>query len=337
MQQDSLHTATPSVAQQDQPAAATHTAAQAGQAAAWQPMTAVTDTIAPDSAQTAPLPYNEPLTLKIDMLEGDSWKDSLAFFKDNSMLKEMQKASGIKFSETILQPSRIAGDPTPYQFKNDNIVTIILMASFFLVVWVVANSRHFLNTQFKSFFRQRTSSQTSSDRDDNKLRGQTLLIFQTCFVLGLLFFDWTQENLTEVFTQVSPYLILGTCVGIFCIYYLLKIGIYKFVNTVFFTRQQKADWNENYLLSILALGAALLPVILLIVYFDLNLKQLATVVFCIVALDKILLLYKCGRIFFNHTLGWVHLFLYFCTLEIMPIVILLRALIYANRFLLTIN
>ena len=87
----------------------------------------------------------------------------------------------------------------------------------------------------------------------------------------------------------------------------------------------------------LGLALALFPVALLVVYFDLSFHSMSWLFFCILIIDKSLLFYKCQRIFFNTALGVVHLFLYFCTLEIMPLLILFRALIYANNFLLTIN
>ena len=84
-------------------------------------------------------------------------------------------------------------------------------------------------------------------------------------------------------------------------------------------------------------GLALLPVALLVIYFDMSFANMVKAFICILVVDKSLLMYKCYRTFFNYTFGWVHLFLYFCTLEIMPLLILLRIMVYANSFLLTIN
>lgn len=46
---------------------------------------------------------------------------------------------------------------------------------------------------------------------------------------------------------------------------------------------------------------------------------------------KILLFYKCIRNFFNHFHGILHLILYFCTLEIIPLLFLWKGLIYINN------
>ena len=109
-----------------------------------------------------------------------------------------------------------------------------------------------------------------ADRAQNELRGQFFLVFQTCFVIGLLFFDYTQAYYPQIFSEVSPYQLLGANVGVCTCYFLLKISGYAFVNNVFFSRQQQSQWNEAYLLGVLGQGLALLPVVMLVVYFDLN-------------------------------------------------------------------
>ena len=136
---------------------------------------------------------------------------------------------------------------------------------------------------------------------------------------------------------MSPYKLLGVSTGICLIYYMLKIGVCSFVNSTFFTRDKCERWSEAYMLTVLALGLSLFPVALLVVYFDLSFSHLTMLAFGLLAVDKLLLMYKTYTIFFRYTLGWVHLILYFCTLEITPLLILWRALTYANSFLLTIN
>lgn len=225
----------------------------------------------------------------------------------------------------------VAGDPLPYRFRSDDFVTSALMISFFLMVWTIARGWHFLMMSMKGFFRDRVRDNLFAERTDTEMSGRIFLIFQTCFLLGILFFDYTQERMTEVFNNVSPYLILGVGVGYCCLYYLLKILLYTCVNHVFFNREQVSRWTEAYLFSVFVLGMALLPLVLLVVYFDLSFGNLRILFVLILGMSKILLFYKCFRIFFNYLTGGLHLILYFCALEILPLLVLWRALIYANN------
>lgn len=237
----------------------------------------------------------------------------------------------------VYDPQGIAGDPLPYRFRSDDYVSGILILSFFLVAWVIAHSWHFLVGSIKDFFYTRERENMFDSRTDTELRGQLFLVFQTCFVLGLLFFDYTQERMTEVFNMVSPYRILGMGVSVCLAYYVIKLLLYEFVNSVFFDRRQATRWREAYFLSILALGLLLLPVSLLVVYFDIEFSTLISLFFLVVISIKTMLLYKCGSIFFNYRFGGVHLILYFCALEIVPALVLWRALAFANNYLLTVE
>lgn len=225
----------------------------------------------------------------------------------------------------------VAGDPLPYRFRSDDFVTSALMISFFLMVWTIARGWYFLMMSMKDFFRDRVRDNLFAERTDTEMSGRIFLIFQTCFLLGILFFDYTQECMTEVFNNVSPYLILGVGVGSCCLYYLLKVLLYTCVNHVFFDREQASRWTEAYLFSVFVLGMALLPLVLLVVYFDLSFGNLRVLFILILGMVKILLFYKCFRVFFKYLTGGLHLILYFCALEILPLLVLWRALIYANN------
>lgn len=303
----------------------------------------LTDTLAavPDTIvyQPQPLPETEE---KQDSATSTlwGWENMLARMQKPRLKNtDYQNDSVPRFEFTAeMAPLRgIPGDGLPYRFKEDSLVTVILLLSFFLMTWVFTRSRQYLSAQVTEYFSNRNRHDSSADSQHHELNGKVLMIFQTCFIAGLVFFDLTQNVQKEVFLQVDPYKILTCTTGICFVYYLLKIIMYRFVNSVFFERQQCSTWNETYLLHILLTGLIMLPLVLLIVYFDLTFMRLMTLFIGVIAIAKVLLLYKCHRIFFNYTLGWVHLFLYFCTLEIVPLLILVRVMVYANNFLLTTN
>lgn len=285
-----------------------------------------------------PLPRDGEPDFLPRCLTPKAWEYGLASGERCELLKQLDSASGrpapIRTDRLVRDGE--AGTPLPYRFRNDDIVTSLLMVSFFLVVWVITNSRHYLHETLKNFFRTRERDNMFAERTEKELQGQVFMVFETCFVLGILFFDYTQHRLPEVFNNVSPYRILGVATGICTLYYLLKMGLYAFVNHVFFDRSRNRLWNEAYVLSILALGLALLPVTLLVVYFGLSFAHLSLLFFGVLLVVKALLFYKCFSIFFNQIGRGVHLILYFCTLEIVPLLVLWRALVYASRLLLLI-
>ena len=109
--------------------------------------------------------------------------------------------------------------------------------------------------------------------------------------------------------------------------------LYRMVNLTFFSPERNKQWDDHLLVSILATGALLLPLTLLVVYFDLPFRETLITYVLLMAIVKMLLFYKAYRIFFSTLIGNVHLILYFCALEVVPILIFWMTLLASNRFL----
>lgn len=301
----------------------------AGEASATDSATAPT---VADTAATAPTPNWQVPKPKVDYMLRP---DRLGTFEKMPLPTRIDALTGDTAStfKFEVETAGMEGRLQPYRFKNDDVVTAVLMLSFFLAVWVVTNSRKYLINSAKNIFRIRERENLFSERTDTELRGGTFLIFETCLMLGILFVDYTQNRLPEVLDKVSPYHILAVGTGGCLAYYLVKNATYSFINNVFFERQQKERWNEVYALGLITLGLLLLPVALLVVYFDLSFDAMCLLTLAGAAVVKLLLFFKCFSIFFRRPVGWVHLILYFCTLEMMPLLMLWRALVFAVRSL----
>ena len=138
-------------------------------------------------------------------LESDYWEHTLTYMPKNAFVQQLDSVAGVKKNSLVgLKTSGIAGDPVPYLFRTDSFVTIVLMVSFFLVVWVISRSRHYLRHQVKDFFHHRQRENLFAERTQTEMRGQLFLIFQTCFVLGILFFDYTQVMASRTPLRRSP-------------------------------------------------------------------------------------------------------------------------------------
>lgn len=275
-------------------------------------------------------PSQQPDTLHLPGLPANPFHADLtqtgygeSFFKGNAFLHP----------EIPFRMPGIAADPLPYRMRSDDYVNTALLLAFFLAVLVIARSKHFLRQRIKDFFHSPASSGAGQNAASPEQRGWLFLVFQTCFALSILFFNYTQNFQTEVFNRISPYILIGLDVGICVAYYALKTFLYAVVNGTFFKKNKNREWNETYMLVTLGEGVLLLPLALLVVYFNLPFEALRAAFFLVIVLFKLLLLYKCYRIFFNKKSACLHLILYFCTLEITPMLILWRTLVYGNECL----
>lgn len=220
------------------------------------------------------------------------------------------------------KPQGIAGDPLDYRFRNDDYVISGLLINFLLIALVVARSWRFLRQSIEDFFHTRERPNLFNDREDNILQGRFFLVLQTCLMAGILFFGYIQNYRPDTFAQSSPYTILGIGSGVTALYYLAKIILYRIVNSTFFAPEKCRQWDSTFLISVLATGCGLLPIVLALVFFDLPVNHTAIGGLLLLALVKSLLLYKSHHIFFKGIADTTHLILYFCALEISPFIVL---------------
>ena len=78
-------------------------------------------------------------------------------------------------------------------------------------------------------------------------------------------------------------------------------------------------WMKSWLLTLVIEGLLLYPVVMLQAYFSMDVETALLCAAVIVGVMKILAFYKAYNIFFSTRGGIVQNFLYFCTLELIPL------------------
>ncbi len=216
----------------------------------------------------------------------------------------------------------IAGDPVPYTIREDNVITALLIGCFVLAFVALSKSRWFIMRQAKSFFRVQRSKTTEISETTNEFRFQFFLVTLTCLLLSLVTFFYAQECNSDTFLVSSQYQLIAMFFGVFAGYFTFKALLYSFVNWVFFDKRQNGNWMRSYLFMTAVEGVVMFPMVVSQAYFGLSLKNTLVYVGFVVFLTRILSLYKSFLIFFRHKGGIVQIILYFCALEMMPLLTL---------------
>lgn len=216
----------------------------------------------------------------------------------------------------------IAGDPVPYTIKSDNMITALLLGCFILALVAFSKSRWFIIRQAKNFFRVQRSGTTVITETTNEFRFQFFLAAQTCLLLSLVTFFYAQEYNSDTFFVSSQYQLIAMFFGIFAGYYTLKALLYTLVNWVFFSGRQNEQWMKSYLFISSIEGVVMFPVVVSQAYFGLSVKNTILYIASVVILSRLLSIYKCFLIFFRQKGIYLQIILYFCALEIMPLLTL---------------
>ena len=214
----------------------------------------------------------------------------------------------------------MAGDPMPYAIRHDDVITGLLLACFILVMIAFSRVGHFILRQIKDFFYVPRSERTTEVTETtSEFRYQFFLVIHTCLLWALLCFLYVQENVAQTFILKSPYHLIALFAGSFLVYYLLKALLYTIINQIFFDGKKNEQWLKSQLFLVAMMGIVLLPLVLLLSYFDLSLHNAVIYALVVLILVKILTFYKCHVIFFSRNALSLQFILYLCALEIVPL------------------
>ena len=190
----------------------------------------------------------------------------------------------------------VAGDPVPYQVRNDDVITGLLLVCLVAMLLTLANYKKFIGQWFK-----------------------LLLSLQTCLLISIIVYFLTKEYLAETFIIGSEYQLIFIFLAIIIIYCAAKGVLYGMVNSVFFGGKRNGQFQSELLTVFAAEAVALLPAVLLLVYFGLSLENVLYYFAIVIVLSKIWVFYKGYVIFFRQNDFFLQIILYFCALEVVPL------------------
>ena len=214
----------------------------------------------------------------------------------------------------------VAGDPVPYSIHNDSVITSILLAFFILVVIAIANIHEFIVRQFKNFFyipREGTSEMTETGTE---LRIQVFMVFLSSLLLSLLFYFYTIHYIGDTFVLESQYHLIAVYLLLMIVYFTAKVILYSVVNSVFFDSKRKQHWFKTLLFISSMEGLILFPAVLLQTYFDMSEENVILYFTIVLFFVKILTFFKCYVVFFRRNVVKLQIILYFCALEMVPLI-----------------
>lgn len=227
----------------------------------------------------------------------------------------------------------VAGDPVPYGIARDNVITALLIFCFILAAVAYAKSKRFILKQAKDFFRPPHSEKTTAMTEtSSELRFQFFLVLQSCLLFALVYFFYVQIRVTDTFV-IDQYQVIGVFALIILAYIVVKAAAYWLSGWVFFDRRRNDMWMKSFLFLVAMEGVCIFPVVMLQAYFEMPVEATLIGSGAVLALFKLLALYKTYIIFFRRTGNSLQIFLYFCTLELLPLATLLGTLAMMGNYL----
>ena len=227
----------------------------------------------------------------------------------------------------------VGGDPLPYTIHNDNVITSILLLFFITMVIAYANTRVFILRQLKNLFYIPHDGLGEMTETGNELRFQLFLVLLTSVLLSLLYYFYTIRYIGDCFILQSQYHLIAIFLVMTVAYFLFKWVAYTLVNRVFFDGKRIRHWVKTKLLITSIEGMVLFPAVLLRAYFNMTEQNVIIYVIIVLIFVKILTFFKCYVVFFRRNVFELQIILYFCALEMVPLLAFWGALDYVANSL----
>ena len=227
--------------------------------------------------------------------------------------------------DSLFHPERsagrygVAGETVPYTVRGDSAMSLILLLGFITMVISASGSRSFIMKQVKSIFYVPKNLSSAFSETSSEMRFQLFMVLLTSLLYSIVFLYYCTRYVSDTLIIDSHYQLTAIFLGMTLAYFIAKAIIYITVNWTFFGLKKSLQWTKVTFFLTTTEGMLLFPVVLLLSFFNLNVKSALICVLIILILVKSLTFFKSYLIFFHRKSVFMQNILYFCALEIVPL------------------
>jgi len=225
----------------------------------------------------------------------------------------------------------MSGEPLPYLLHTDWMVTTLLLICILLTTIAFAKEKKYLLNRLKSSIASRERASMFDEATTTDVRYTFLLVLHSCILLGLCIYHYYTQAMPALLEKTVHIYLLGGAILLVFFLFIIKCALYGFINWTFFQKVKNSAWMTSFFNLFIWLGILLLPVILVIIYFDISSQISLYLIGFLIIFAKISLFWKCFSNFFEKIHGAFHLILYFCALEILPDLIFWKGIELLNN------
>ncbi|WP_439183116.1 DUF4271 domain-containing protein [Carboxylicivirga taeanensis] len=229
--------------------------------------------------------------------------------------------------KTIATPPVIQRKSTPFEDSKDWLAGFILLA---LVVagFIKLSAGRYLNDLFSSIRYQQSATKLFSSRNLQNQKPSWALTGLFFLSTSMLVFEFTHIG-GKTPERLSPFsffvLVNAGVIG----YFFIKNLLYRFVAAVFDAQQSTREYLFNANMLSKVFGIACLPIVCVVPFVDITtatlLLKAGLGLFIIMYIIQLL---RGAKIILRSPLSIFYMFLYFCALEILPLSVLIKVMIY---------
>ncbi len=221
--------------------------------------------------------------------------------------------------------------PERHNYKSNSWITILLILGFVLFVYVCFKYRNRLRQIFRAFARRNYANQFV--REGNLFKEKIFIpLMAISFIsLSIFYYQTIKYFYSDIIQSVSDFGLFIIIFTAILSIWILKIILIRITAFIFLTQKHSYEYLLNMHIFFIACGLIVLPILLLTTYCFLKIFLfIGLVISTIIFLAWIIRGVSIGLN--EKNFSKFHLFLYLCTFEFIPVLILLKAIIDRDYF-----
>ena len=235
-----------------------------------------------------------------------------------------------------LKPLGAPGEMINSPLTHDSWVNLLMVVFFTLSVCMFVKSRAYLSYKLHNLSRRPQLTSTFFFEASKKAGYLTYFIYQGIFLGALLCYAYVIETgLLPLAADDTRYLALSLYALSFLGYLAIRKWAVELTHHIFYKREQRTMSHLERHFFLALESAACLPPVLAYLYFGMSAQNSIYFALVMILMVQIMGFYKQYLIFFSKNSRFLRFFLYLCTLEAIPIALLIGILGFITHALST--
>jgi len=256
--------------------------------------------------------------------------DSLQKYYDNSIynyITPLPPGKQFHLTTSVFKPHNLEPKhtgPLAINQQATDWITIVFLACLFIFAWIQTSYSKRLSQIFRAVAQQHHINQL--ERDGNLFKERIALgLSLNYFMVASIFIFQILHEFGSIPVGFNNLVITGIIFGAILVYQVLKSLAIRVSGVIFNSSESARQYQLIILIFNYIIGIVLLPVVIIAFYWN-------SVFFLIsgLAIISLLILYRLVRGFLtglnNKSYNLFYLFLYLCTLEILPLLLIYKVI-----------
>lgn len=270
------------------------------------------------------IPYN--IAERLDTLPGNVPAENVCYFQNgDSIALQAIVAKGDKYAE-----SRYTGENLPYSLAKSDSIFIFFFICFILFARIYKESFIYLKENVALLFSLSNKRTNYKEITTKEAWFSHLLVLQSIVLIAISIYDSFMEYL-PMESNPPPLLAIGSFIGLFLIFILIKFIWYKIFGYVFDLGKGTAYLMKTGMNIFEILGIIFFIPVLLLIYLEYWHLYIICFLLILFLISQIIYFIRIIVYFVKEKFSFLFLIAYLCTVEIIPYFFLAAGLVYLYK------